>query len=107
MGVLWAARWFTLLAVLGRWSGVDLALCCFVVCSAGRFVLCLDLCRFVLVFLGPFGVAIASLGEERAGLGALRAFVRFVLVLICRFSLPLGVCEGLRSVISVLPGLFP
>ena len=35
---------------------------------------------FVLVFFSPFGIAITSLGEERAGLGAFRAFVRFVLV---------------------------
>ena len=32
------------------------------VCSAGRFVLCLALWYFVLVFFSPFGVAIASLG---------------------------------------------
>ena len=36
----------------------------------------------------------------------LRTFVRFVLVWICRFSLPLGVWEGLRFVIVALPGLF-
>ena len=41
---------------------VGLALCCFVVCSAGRFVLCLALCSFVLVFFNPFGVVVASLG---------------------------------------------
>ena len=49
---------------------------------------------------------VASLGEEGAGLGAFRAFVRFVLVYICRFPLPLGVWEGLRFVIVALPGLF-
>ena len=32
--------------------------------------------------------------------------VRFVLVWICRFPLPLGVWEGLRFVIVALPGLF-
>ena len=53
--------------------------------------MCLSVCCFVLVFFGPFGVAIASLGEERANLGAFRAFVRFVLVCVCRFPLPLGV----------------
>ena len=41
-----------------------------------------------------------------AGLGAFRAFVRFVLVWICRFPLPLGVWEGLRFVIVALPELF-
>ena len=35
-----------------------------------------------------------------------RTFVRFVLVWICRFPLPLGVWEGLRFVIVALPGLF-
>ena len=63
-------------------------------------------CYFVLVFFGPFGVAITSLGEERASLGAFRTFVRFVLVWICRFPLPLGVWEGLRCVVVALAGLF-
>ena len=70
-------------------------------------------CHFVLVFFGPFSVAVASLGEVEwgwgeggAGLGAFRAFVRFVLVWICRFPLSLGVWEGLRFVIVALPGLF-
>ena len=61
---------------------------------------------FVLVFFSPFSIAITSLGEERANLSAFRTFVRFVLVLICRFPLPLGVWEGLRFVIVTLPGLF-
>ena len=64
------------------------------------------MCHFVLVFFSPFSIAITSLGEERASLGAFRAFVRFVLVWICRFPLPLGVWEGLRFVIVALPGLF-
>ena len=42
--------------------------------------MCLSVCRFVLVFFGPFNIAITSLGEERANLGAFRTFVRFVLV---------------------------
>ena len=63
-------------------------------------------CHFVLVFFSPFSIAITSLGEESASLGAFRAFVRFVLVWICRFRLPLGVWEGLRFVIVALPGLF-
>ena len=54
----------------------------------------------------PFSIAITSLGEERANLSAFRTFVLFVLVWICRFSLPLGVREGLRFVIVTLPGLF-
>ena len=64
----------------GGGPGVSLTLCCFVVYSARRFVVCLSVCHFVLVFFGPFSVAIASLGEERANLSAFRAFVRFVLV---------------------------
>ena len=59
-----------------------------------------------LCFSILFGIAINSLGEERANLSAFRTFVRFVLVWICRFSLPLGVWEGLRFVIVALPGLF-
>ena len=62
--------------------------------------------HFVLVFFSPFSIAITSLGEERANLSAFRTFVRFVLVWICRFPLPLGVWEGLRFVIVALPGFF-
>ena len=61
--------------------------------STRRFVLCLTLCHFVLVFFSPFSIAITSLGEERANLSAFCTFVRFVLVLICRFPLPLGGLE--------------
>ena len=64
------------------------------------------MCHFVFVFFSPFSIAITSLGEERANLSAFRTFVRFVLVWICRFPLPLGVWEGLRFVIVALPGLF-
>ena len=74
--------------------GVSLTLCCFVVYSARRFVVCLSVCHFVLVFFSPFSIAITSLGEERANLSAFRTFVRFVLVWICRFSLPLGGLGG-------------
>ena len=45
-------------------------------------------------------------GGGAAGLGAFRAFVRFVLVWVCRFPLPLRVWEGLRFVTVALPGLF-
>ena len=70
------------------------------------FVLCLTLYHFVLVFFSPFSIAITSLVEERANLSAFRTFVRFVLVWVCQFPLPLGVWEGLRFVIVALPGLF-
>ena len=56
------------------------------VCSKGRFVLSLALCYFVLVFFRPFSIAIASLGEERANLGAFRAFVRYALCLVLSVS---------------------
>ena len=74
--------------------------------SARRFVVCLTLCHFVLVFYRFFNIAITSRGEERANLSAFRMFDRFVLVWICRFPLPLAVWEGLRFVIVALPGIF-
>ena len=49
--------------------------------STRRFVVCLTMCHFILVFFSPFSIAITSLGEERANLSAFRTFVRFVLVL--------------------------
>ena len=81
------------------------SLCCFVVYFTRRFVLCLTLCYFVLVFFGPFSIAITSLREERANLSAFHTFVRIALVWICLFPLPLGVWEGLRLVIVTLSGL--
>ena len=74
--------------------------------STRRFVVCLTMCHFVLVFFSPFNIAITSLGEERANLSAFSTFVRFALVWICRFPLPLRVWEGLQFVIVALPGLF-
>ena len=74
--------------------------------STRRFVVCLSVCHFVLVFFSPFSIAITSLGEERANLSAFRTFVRFVLVWICRFPFPVWFWEGLRFVIVSLPGLF-
>ena len=66
---------------LGVWEGL-------------RFVVCLSVCYFVLVFFSPFSIAITSLGEERANLSAFRAFVRSVLVWICRFLFILGSGKG-------------
>ena len=93
--------------VLGGGPGVSLTLSCFVVYSTRRFVLCLSLCYFVLVFFSPFSIAITSLGKQRANLSAFRTSVRFALVWFCLFPLPLVVWEGLRFVIVALPGLFP
>ena len=42
--------------------------------STRRFVVCLSVCHFVLVFFSPFSIAITSLGEERANLSASRTF---------------------------------
>ena len=74
--------------------------------STRRFVLCLTLCYFLLVFFSPFSSAITSLREERANLSAFRTFVRFVLVWFCWFPVPLAVLEELWFVIVALPGLF-
>ena len=99
-------RWFTLLTVLRRWSrcySYSLLLCGLfyeaICCMSFRVSFCS--CVF-----SPFSIAITSLGEERANLSVFRTFVRFVLVWICRFPLPLGVWEGLRFVVVAPPGLF-
>ena len=44
--------------------------------STRRFVLCLTLCYFVLVFFSLFNIAITSLGEERERELILVLFVR-------------------------------
>ena len=49
---------------------VDLTLCCFVIYSTSRFLLCFTLCYFVLVFFSPFSIIITSLREERANLSS-------------------------------------
>ena len=63
-------------------------------------------CNFIFRGFSPFSIAVTSLGEERANLSTFHTFARFVLVWYCLFLLPLGVWEGLRLVIVVLPGLF-
>ena len=72
----------------------------------GDLFYALTLCYFVLMFFSPFSIAITSLEEERANLGAFRTFVRFEFVWFYRFPLPFDVWEGLRFVIVALPGLF-
>ena len=57
-----------------------------------------SLVLFCSSVFSPFSIAITSLGEERASLGAFRTSVRFALVWYCLFLLPLGVWEGLRFV---------
>ena len=66
-----------------------------------------SVCRFVLVFFGPFGVAVASLGGGGEGWSwCFSCVCSVVLVWVCRFPLPLRIWEGLRFVIVALPGLF-
>ena len=97
--------------LINRYKGICYSLdimrqtACFVVYSTRRFVVCVSVCHFVLVFFSPFSIAITSFGEERANLSAFRTFVRFVLVWICRFPLPLGSEKGC-GVIVALFGLF-
>ena len=74
--------------------------------STRRFILSLALCYFVLVFFSHFSIAITSIEEKRANLGAFRTFVRFALAWFCLFPLPLGVWEGLRLVIVAFPKFF-
>ena len=40
--------------------------------STRRFVVCLSVCNFVVVFFSPFSIAITWLGEEGANLSAFR-----------------------------------
>ena len=44
--------------------GVSLTFCCFVVYSTRRFIWCLTLCCFSLVFFSPFSIAITSPGKS-------------------------------------------
>ena len=62
--------------------------------STRRFVVCLSVCHFVLVFFSPFSIAITSLGEERANLSAFRTFVRFGLFRFVGFLFLLGSGKG-------------
>ena len=61
---------------------------------------------FLCFYFSSFSIAITSLGEEIVNVCAFRTFARFARIWFCLFPLPLGVWEGLRLVIVVLPGLF-
>ena len=51
--------------------------------STRRFVVCLSVCHFVLVFFSPFSIAFTSLGEERGLILVL--FVRLFGLCLFRF----------------------
>ena len=54
--------------------GVSLALCCFVVYSTRRFVVCLSVCRFVLLFSVLLVLRLPRLGKREL---IIVLFVRF------------------------------
>ena len=85
--LLFVALWFILRCDLFIW-----------------FKYCLVL--FYCLISCPFSIAFTSFVEERANLSAFRTFVQFAFVLFSLFPLPLGVWEGLRLVIVVLPEFF-
>ena len=97
-------------------SVVPVLVLLFVVYSTRRFVLCLTLCHFVLVFFSPLSIAITCLGGERANLSACSICVCLdLLVSSPSWKSPGSVTitnrspsqtEGLRFVIVALPGLF-
>ena len=62
--------------------------------STRRFVVCISVCYFVLVFFSPFSIAITSLGEERAYLSAFRTFVGLCLFGFVGFLFFLGSGKG-------------
>ena len=74
--------------------------------SSRRFVLYLDLCYFVLVFVSPFSIAVTSLGKERASLGIFRTFLRFALLWFFCFLFLLVSGKDCVFVIVALPGRF-
>ena len=82
----------------------------FIFCVALWFILrgasCFKVfpCPLFSCFIIPLSIMITLSGEEGAGLCASHAFVCFVHVSFCHFSLPPG--GWLRSVIMALPGLF-
>ena len=76
---VWEGLRFVIVALPGLFS-YHFTVCCFMVYSTRRYVLCLTVCYFVLVFFSPFSIAITSLGEERANNSAFRTFVRFFVI---------------------------
>ena len=75
--------------------------------------MCLSVCRFVLVFFGPFGVAVASLGERAKGWGEGGGGWSWCFSCVCSVCACLGLSVsswglgvGAAFVIVALPGLF-
>ena len=60
--------------------GVSLTLCCFVVYSTRRVVLCLTSGYFILTFFSPFSIAITSLGVWEG-----RRFAIFVFLVLLEY----------------------
>ena len=62
--------------------------------STGRFVVCLSVCHFVLVFFSPFSIAITWLGKERANLSAFVGLFGLCLFRFVGFLFLLGSGKG-------------
>ena len=71
-----------------------------------RFVLCLTLCRFVLVFSDLLVLRLPRLGKSELILVIFVRLFDLCLFWICQVPFPLGVWEGLQFVIVAIPGLF-
>ena len=63
-------------------------------CGLFYEAICFKYCLVFLYFFSPFSIVITLLGEERANLGAFRAFVRFELVWFCLFFSFSSSCLG-------------
>ena len=101
-----SARRFIVCLALASFLCVCVCVCvCFFFFFFFCFFCCFFFCFFVVVFFfffvvvvfffSPFSITITSLGEERAGLCAFRAFICFTCVGLCLFPLPLGVRDWL------------
>ena len=97
-------RWFTLLTDLRRYPGVSLTLCCFLVYSTRRFVVCLPFAILFLCFSVLLALRLPRLGKREL---ILVLFVCLIDLCLFRFvGFLFLLMEGLRFVIVALPGLF-
>ena len=74
--------------------------------STRRFVVCLTMCHFVIVFSVLLVLRLPRLGKRELILVLFVRLFDLCLFEIFWFPLPLGVWEGLRFVIVALPGYF-